>query len=601
MKKTETPAANSDHSAEHSVDHSVDHRTDHDGKAGSRDGGAHSEVLFNTGALQHAILDNATFALIATDEKGIIQLFNAGAEQLLGYAAADVVNKLSPHDLHDPEEVIARAAALSEEFATAIKPGFGAMTFKASLGIEDTYELTYIRKDGSRFPAVVSITALKDITGIEDKPGIKDKPGTIIGYLLIGTNNSVRKQAELALASAGAVVKRASLGKSDFLVQLSHELRTPLNVILGFAELMATGVPPLAPTQEQNIAEILVAGRYLLELSNKILDLALIEAGRVTISVEPVSLADVLRECRVMVAPQATARRVHMAFPQFDTPCFVCADRTRLKQVLDNLLLNAIRHNNAGGAVDIECTLDAKTPGTIRVSVKDTGTGLAPERLQQLFQPVNGHGQEARTEAGVGLGLVIAKQLIEMMGGNIGANSVVGNGSTFWIELETTTAIKLAMPIEEPATIVPPLAANGTPLRTLLYVEDNPANLELVKQLIARRPDLRLLSAPDGVSGIESARVNQPEVILMDINLPGINGVEAMKILSTLPSTAHIPVVALSANVMPADISKGLKSGFYLYLTKPIKFDLFMEALDKALEHSQTNTQLDSVAGTTPH
>ena len=585
MKKTETPAAQSDHS----TDHSADHGADQGGKAGSRDGGAHSEVLLNTGALQHAILNNATFALIATDEKGIIQLFNAGAEHLLGYAAADVVNKLSPHDLHDPEEVIARAATLSEEFATAIKPGFGAMTFKASLGIEDTYELTYIRKDGSRFPAVVSITALMD------------KPGTIIGYLLIGTNNSARKQAELALASAGAVVKSASLGKSDFLVQLSHELRTPLNVILGFAELMETGVPPLAPTQEQNIAEILVAGRYLLELSNKILDLALIEAGHVTISVEPVSLADVLRECRVMVAPQATARRVHMTFPQFDTPCFVCADRTRLKQVLDNLLLNAIRHNDAGGDVNIECTLDAKTPGTIRVSVKDTGTGLAPERLQQLFQPVIGHGQEAGTEAGVGLGLVIAKQLIEMMGGNIGANSIVGNGSTYWIELETTTAVNLAMPTDGPATIVPPLAANGTPLRTLLYVEDNPANLELVKQLIARRPDLRLLSAPDGVSGIESARVNQPEVILMDINLPGMNGVEAMKILSTLPSTAHIPVIALSANVMPADISRGLKSGFYLYLTKPIKFDLFMEALDKALEHSRTNTQLDSVAGTTPH
>ena len=564
------------------------------GAAGSSHASAELETLLKTDALQHAILNSANFALIATDEKGIIQLFNVGAEHMLGYAAVDVVNKLSPSDIHDPEEVIARAATLSKEFATAIKPGFGAMTFKASLGIEDAYELTYIRKDGSRFPAIVSITALKD------KTGIKDKAGAIIGYLLIGTNNSVRKQAERALANDGAALEKASLGKSDFLVQLSHELRTPLNVILGFAELVKTGVPPLAPSQEQNIAEILVAGRYLLELSNKILDLALIEAGRVTISVEPVSLADVLRECRVMVAPQATARRVHMTFPQFDTPCFVCADRTRLKQILDNLLLNAIRHNDAGGAVNVECTLDAKTPGTIRVSVRDTGKGLAPERLQQLFQSINDQGQEAGTEAGVGIGLVIARQLIEMMGGNIGANSVVGNGSTFWIELETTSAINLALPMENPA-IVPPLAANGTPLRTLLYIEDNPANLELVKQLIARRPDLRLLSAPDGASGIESARVNQPDIILMDINLPGMNGVEAMKILSTLPSTVHIPVIALSANVMPADISKGLAAGFYMYLTKPIKFDLFMEALDKALEYSRTTAGGGTLADKTPH
>ena len=566
----------------------------HGGAAGSSHASTELETLLKTDALQHAILNSANFALIATDEKGIIQLFNVGAEHMLGYAAVDVVNKLSPSDIHDPEEVIARAATLSEEFATAIKPGFGAMTFKASLGIEDAYELTYIRKDGSRFPAIVSITALKD------KTGIKDKTGNIIGYLLIGTNNSMRKQAERALANDGAALEKASLGKSDFLVQLSHELRTPLNVILGFAELVKTGVPPLAPSQEKNIAEILVAGRYLLELSNKILDLALIEAGRVTISVEPVSLADVLRECRVMVAPQATARRVHMTFPQFDTPCFVCADRTRLKQILDNLLLNAIRHNDAGGAVNVECTLDAKTPGTIRVSVRDTGKGLAPERLQQLFQSINDQGQEAGTEAGVGIGLVIARQLIEMMGGNIGANSVVGNGSTFWIELETTSAINLALPMENPA-IVPPLAANGTPLRTLLYIEDNPANLELVKQLIARRPDLRLLSAPDGASGIESARVNQPDIILMDINLPGMNGVEAMKILSTLPSTVHIPVIALSANVMPADISKGLAAGFYMYLTKPIKFDLFMEALDKALEYSRTTAGGGTLADKTPH
>jgi CheY-like chemotaxis protein len=196
--------------------------------------------------------------------------------------------------------------------------------------------------------------------------------------------------------------------------------------------------------------------------------------------------------------------------------------------------------------------------------------------------------------------LLLAKQLIEKMGGHIGADSAVGVGSTFWIELKTTHTIDLLMPSEDPVTSVIPQSVNDRLKRTLLYVEDNPANLELVKLLIARRPDLRLISAPTGVSGIESARVNQPEVILMDINLPGMNGVEAMKILSTLPSTAHIPVIALSANVMPADIANGLKAGFYLYLTKPIKFNVFMQALDKALDHSRTAAGASNIPDKTP-
>ena len=547
------------------------------------------EAAAKTAALQDAIFHRANVALIATDETGIIQFFNAGAEQLLGFSAADVVNKLRADDFSDTEDAVAHAAALSGEFATSIAPGAGAMTFRASRGIDDSRELTLVRKDGSRFPALVLITALKD------------KPGIIIGYLLIATDNTARMQAQRDLTDANAEIEKASLGKSDFLVQLSHELRTPLNVILGFAELMESGVPTPAPSQKESLAQIVVAGRYLLDLSNKILDLALIESGRVTISVEPVSLAEVLRECRDIVALSATERRVRVTYPQFDFPCFVCADRTRLKQVLDNLLLNAIRHNDAGGTVDVDYLLDAKTPGVIRIRVRDSGRGLAPKRLAQLFEPIDGYGHRARVEAGVGLGLVLARQLIEKMGGHIGADSVVGVGSTFWIELKTTISSALVVPADDHAVIVPSLATNGTPPRTLLYVEDNPANLELVRQLIERRPDLRLLTAVDAVAGIESARVNQPEVILMDINLPGMNGVEAMKILSTLPSTAHIPVIALSANVLPADIAKGLKAGFYLYITKPIDFKHFMEALDKALDHSRSKAGAASIAGNTPH
>ena len=530
-------------------------------------------ALLKTGALQNAILTSANFSIIATDEKGIIQLFNVGAERMLGYLAAEVVNRISPSDIHDPQEVMARAQALSLELGTPVAPGFEALAFKASRGIEDIYELTYIRKDGGRFPAVVSITALRD------------DDGGIIGYLLIGTDNSVRKRVESELNQAMAAAEKANRAKTDFLSGMSHELRTPLNAILGFAQLMETSSLPPTPSQKRNLDQILKAGWYLLELINEILDLAVIESGKLTLSREPVSLVEVMLECRAMIEPQAQQRGIGMTFPRFEFPYFVKADRTRVKQVLINLLFNAIKYNKPGGAVSVECTLSP--PHSIRISVRDTGAGLAPEQLAQLFQPFNRLGREAGAEEGTGIGLVVTKRLVELMGGAIGVDSTVGVGSVFWIELSLTTAPKLAVRETERAALAPPQLRNGTPLRTLLYVEDNPANLELVEELIARRPDLRLLSAADGNLGVEFARAYQPEVILMDINLPGISGLEALKILRADPSTAHIPIIALSANALPRDIAKSLEAGFFNYLTKPIKVDQFMDALDQALKSSQ--------------
>jgi signal transduction histidine kinase/AmiR/NasT family two-component response regulator len=531
------------------------------------------KALLKAGALQNAIITSANFSIIATDEKGIIQLFNVGAERMLGYRAAEVVNRINPSDIHDPQEVMARAQALSLELATPVAPGFEALAYKASRGIEDIYGLTYIRKDGSRFPAVVSITALRD--DYDD----------IIGYLLIGTDNSVRMRVESELNEAMAAAEKANRAKTDFLSSMSHELRTPLNAILGFAQLMESGSPQPTPPQKRNLDQILKAGWYLLELINEILDLALIESGKVTLSREPVSLVEVMLECRAMIEPQAQKRGIGMTFPRFEIPYFVKADRTRVKQVLINLLFNAIKYNKPGGAVAVEYTLSR--PGSIRICVRDTGAGLAPEQLAQLFQPFNRLGKEASAEEGTGIGLVVTKRLVELMGGAIGAESAVGVGSVFWIELSLTTAPLLAVREAKRAALVRPQVPYGTPLRTILYVEDNPANLELVEQLIARRPDLHLLSAADGNLGIEFARAYQPEVILMDINLPGISGIAAMKILRADPSTAHIPIIALSANAVPHDIEKALEAGFFNYLTKPIKVKQFMDALDVALKFSQ--------------
>jgi len=530
--------------------------------------------MLKVGALQNAILTSANFSIIATDEKGIIQLFNVGAERMLGYTAAEVVNRISPSDIHDPHEVRARAEALSVELETTIAPGFEALAFKASREIEDIYELTCIRKDGSRFPAVVSITALRD------------DYGDIIGYLLLATNNAVRKRIESDLNTAMAAAEKANRAKTDFISSMSHELRTPLNAILGFAQLMESGSPSPTPSQKRNLDQILKAGWYLLELINEILDLALIESGKVTLSKEPVSLVEVMLECRAMIEPQAHKRDIRMTFPRFDKPQFIKADRTRVKQVLINLLFNAIKYNRPGGTVTLECM--PMPSGMIRISVRDTGVGLTAEQLASLFEPFNRLGKETGVEEGTGIGLVVTKRLVELMGGTIGVESVVGVGSEFWMELAVTTAPKfLAVRETERAGPAHPDVPDGTPLRTLLYVEDNPANLELVEQLIARRPDLSLLSAADGNIGVEFARAYLPEVILMDINLPGMSGIEAMKILRAHPSTAHIPIIALSANAVPRDIARGLEAGFFNYLTKPIKVDEFMDALDAALLFSK--------------
>ena len=670
------------------------------------------EALLKAGALQKAIFDSANFSSIATDARGVIQIFNVGAERMLGYTALEVMNKNTPADISDPQELIARAQALSAELETPIAPGFEALVFKASRGIEDIYELTYIRKDGSRFPAVVSVTALRD------------DEAAIIGYLLIGTDNTARKQIEeerkkldqrlrdqrfytrslieanidaimttdpvgiitdvnkqmesltdctrdeligapfkkyftdperaeaainlalndkkvtnyeltartrggletvvsynattfydrdrnlqgvfaaardvterkrldgvledknVELEAARALAEKANLAKSDFLSSMSHELRSPLNAILGFAQLMESESPAPSSSQQESIGQILRAGWHLLKLINEILDLTKIESRQIPLSKEPVLLGEILMECQGMFEPQAQQRGIVMRFPKHDAALYVLADHTRLKQVFINLLTNAIKYNTLQGTVEVNCTQEAHR--RIRVSIRDTGIGLRPDQQAQLFQAFNRLGQEAGGVEGTGIGLVVAKQLVELMGGTIGVQSTVGAGSVFWFELDAVDAPVLAMDRNHVALSLP-LVSRPTTERTLLYVEDNPANMKLVQKIIERHPELRLLMASNGLAGIELARSALPDVILLDINLPGINGFETLKLLREDALTAHIPALAISANAMASDVKKGQEAGFMRYLTKPIKVDEFMLALNVALEFSERN------------
>jgi len=393
-------------------------------------------------------------------------------------------------------------------------------------------------------------------------------------------------ELELAIEEARA----ANQAKSAFLSSMSHELRTPLNAILGFAQILSSNAMPTTPEQKMEFSNhILKSGRHLLTLINEILDLAKVEAGAVTLSMEAVGLAEVLAECRTMIEPLAAARGIRVLFPDGCLDVQLRADRTRLKQVLLNLLSNAVKYNREGGAVVLDCTEAGQQ--RLRLSVRDTGMGLESGQVAALFQPFNRLGQEGGTQEGSGIGLVLTRRLVELMGGEIGVTSSPGVGSVFWIELSTRMPSSASMPASAPASTPAPAAAEqaepapetgGAP-HLLLYIEDNPANLKLVQEIVRFRADLRLLSAPDGHFGLSLARSQHPEVILMDLNLPGMSGFEVLAQLRRDPDTASIPAIALTANAMPRDIERGLAAGFDRYLTKPIDIDRFNEAIDGVL------------------
>jgi PAS domain S-box-containing protein len=454
-------------------------------------------------------------------------------------------------------------------------------------GDSQSCELRMVRADGVAFWA--SLVSAE----------VEDADGDVV-HCIVLSDISDRKRMELALHEQNAaleeakkVADKANRAKSDFLSSMSHELRTPLNAILGFAQLLECGAPPPTPGQKSRVEQILKAGWYLLDLVNEILDLAVIEAGSVSLALEPLLLFEVLDDCQAMIAPLAQTSGITVTYGPLDAPLWVLADRLHLKQVLVNLISNAIKYNRSGGTVEVACRIGSR--GRLRTSVRDTGHGLSAEKLDQLFQPFNRLGQEAGSVKGTGIGLVVSKRLVELMSGEIGVHSTVGEGTVFWVELDLADAPALAAGVadgvasaahgpSEPA----PVHAN-TRQHSVLYVEDNPENLQLVEELLARRPELQLLSARDAPSGIALARSQQPSIILMDIHLPGMSGLAALKMLREDPTTQHIPVVAVSANAMASEIESGLEAGFFRYITKPIKIDAFMDVVDAALEFSHSS------------
>ncbi len=517
------------------------------------------EVLRWTEETFRSVVESVTdYALVLLDPDGRVVTWNSGAQRIFGYRAEDSVGQ--HFSRFYPHQDVASGAP-QRDLTVAIDNG----------RLEtDGWRL---RQSGATFWAHVIATALRDQDGI------------LRGFAELTMDLTESRRVEAKLTDAKLAAERASLEKSDFLSRLSHELLGPLNAILGFAQLMESDATPPTSAQKESLGQILQAGWQLLKLVDDVVDLVNIESGRASLSREPVSLAEVMFECRGMIEPLAQERGIQVVFPPFDIPFFVLADRTRLQQVYVNLLSNAIKYNMKRGMVEVTCA--ESPPERIRVSIRDTGSGLHPDQLAMLFQPFSRLGQEAGGEDGAGIGLVMAKQLVELMGGEIGVESTAGLGSVFWFELISVAEPVVGHEDGDAGASTHDQAPRDVPQRTLLSVEDNPANVKLIEQIIARRPDIRLLTAGNGASAVEVALRSRPDVILLDINLPDIDGFEVLRRLRSDATTAAIPVLAISANAMARDIKKALEAGFSRYLTKPIKVDELMAALDEAFATAQ--------------
>lgn len=391
-----------------------------------------------------------------------------------------------------------------------------------------------------------------------------------------------RKRDEQELLRAKEAAERANSAKSAFLARMSHELRTPLNAVIGFAQLMKSDpAEPLTPSQQESMQHILQAGWHLLALVNEVLDLSRIESGKMSLHLEVIELNAVVSECVALVSPLSTERRLRIE--DRIGGCdhhFVKVDRTRLKQVLINLLSNAVKYNHDEGSITLTC--DRTEAGWLRVGVADSGAGIPDDRLDELFIPFSRLDADQTQVQGTGVGLAVAKRLVELMGGRIGVSSKVGEGSLFWLELPEL-AVKEPVPDAIEEMVVRTLRKTHSG-RSLLYIEDNAANTELVASILKRRrPDIALLTAESAEQGLELARKERPDMVLMDMNLPGMSGMEALGVLREDAVLSGIPVVAVSADAVPHDIDLALEAGFADYITKPIKIDGLLDAIDRQL------------------
>ena len=567
------------------------------------------EALLKTGALQDAIFNSAYFSSIATDEKGVIQIFNVGAERMLGYAARDVVNQITPADISDPDELIARATALSLELETPISPGFEALVFKASRGIEDIYELTYVRQDGTRFPAIVSVTALRDG---------KD---AIIGYLLIGTDNTARKQIEAAqalldqrLQEKNVELERANRMKSEFLATMSHELRTPLNAIIGFSEVLKDGlIGVMTDNQQEYIGDIFASGQHLLSLINDILDLSKVEAGMMALELEIADLESLLESSLSIVREKAAAYEIRLELEAGEDLDALQLDVRKTKQIVYNLLSNAVKFSDRTACVTLSARrvvrakvgrlagawpvhgfllADSEYTEFLEICVTDSGIGIAQADMPKLFQAFGQIDSSlARKFDGTGLGLAMVKRLTELHGGTVAVSSAAGEGARFavWLPIRTQRQALMAVRMPDVAVLLP---TEKPPVA--LIIEDDDRAAELVR-LLLEAEGFDVVRAASAEDAYVLAPQHTLSLITLDVQLPGADGWEFLARIQNSGVLAKVPVVVIAGE---ADTNLALTGGAAAVLQKPVsrtqlKASLATLGLDPVQQHVHTILVVD--------
>jgi CheY-like chemotaxis protein len=407
---------------------------------------------------------------------------------------------------------------------------------------------------------------------------MKAADGAPDGVVMVSRDVTEHVALEDALKGAKDDAERANKAKSEFLSRMSHELRTPLNAVLGFGQLLE--MDHLNEEQLESVHQILRGGKHLLDLINEVLDIARIESGRLSMSQEPVLVKEALQEALDLIQPLAAERKVGLVVRESEAVRrHVLADRQRLKQVLLNLISNGVKYNREGGGVTVLCT---EIPGDrLRIEVSDGGPGIAPEKMDRLFVPFDRLGAENTGVEGTGLGLALSRHLVEAMGGTLRAESTLDVGTTFFVELAITESPEelFARAAEAELAAMERSGRHGT----LLYIEDNPANLKLVERVIAAHSDLELLSAMQGSIGLDLARQHGPDLVLLDLHLPDMPGIDVLQNLQNDPRTSQIPVVVISADATKAQIQRLLDAGAKAYLTKPIDVQQFVQVVGEML------------------
>lgn len=506
----------------------------------------------NLRLLQAAMQQSSESIIITTAEVDSpgpeIVFVNPAFTKVTGYTAEEAIGK-TPRFLQGPKT------------ERAILDGVRA---KIINGNEFHFEAVNYRKDGSDFVLSTDISP------------IREENGKVTHFIYFQRDATERDRVAAALQQAKEEAERANRAKSEFLSRMSHELRTPLHAILGFAQLLE--MDGESADNPDNVAQIIRAGNHLLGLIDEVLDIARVEAGKLALTPEPVSVRETLEETLSLVKPQAAERGVRLEPLTGDLDCEVLSSARRFKQVILNLLSNAVKFNREGGTVAVSCE---KIEDRLRINVADTGRGISAGNLAKLFVPFERLEVGDTVTEGTGLGLSLSKHLIEAMGGRIGVESVPGKGTTFWVDLplvqepSAATERKLDAPIRDVAE-----AARATVPLTLLYIEDNLSNLRLVERILARRPEVNLISAMQGSLGLELARQHQPDLVLLDLHLPDIQGDEILRRLRADPHTASLPIVMISADATVGQIERLRAAGANNYLTKPIDVRSFLALVD---------------------